>query len=232
VIISGTVERWWPLPDSLDLVRAPVKAVAAAVLAEVTRFAAGGQLSSAWVPFSSLDQLFGSVAVYTTEPTVYFVLPTRSDWSVLWNNSYACDGDDSLCWCLTKNHGFTTMHWRSSDEDVVFQAGSSFTCRRPAGSGLRERWVYCCKNDESWDFHAVGVPLPEENLQAYATGRTRDRLNEQGMLELLERLGARPWQDDFYMPGEALRIERLTYPNTTHHKRFSEFACKRVERHG
>lgn len=105
--ISETVQRWWPLPDSLDLVRAPIKIVASAVLAEVTRFVAGGQLSSAWVPFSSLDQVFASVALFTNVPTVYFVLPTRSEWSVLWNNSFLCDGYDSLCWCLATSHALS-----------------------------------------------------------------------------------------------------------------------------
>jgi hypothetical protein len=230
--ISEAVQRWWPLPDSLDLVRAPVKLAASAVLAEVTRFVAGERLSSVWVPFSSLGQVFGSVAVFTNVPTVYFVLPTRSDWSVLWNNSFLCDGYDSLCWCLPTNHALTTMHWQSSDEDAVFQAGSSFTFRRPSKSGLSERSVYCGKNDERWEFHAVGEPLPEEDLQAYLARRKRDRLHEQGMLKLLERLGARPWQDEFYLPGEAFRIERVGYPNTISQKRFPEFACKRAECRG
>jgi hypothetical protein len=115
------------------------------VLAEVTRFVAGEQLSSIWMPFSSLDQVFGSVTAFTNVPTVFFVLPTRSDWTVLWNNSFLCDGYDSLGWCLARNHALTTMHWMSSDEDAVFQAGSSFTFRRPLESGLSERSVYCCK---------------------------------------------------------------------------------------
>lgn len=226
--ISEAIQRWWPLPDSLDLVRAPAKVVASAVLAEVTRFVARGQLSSAWVPFSSMDQVFGSVAVFTNVPTVYFVLPTRSEWSVLWNNSFLCDGYDSLCWCLTTNHRLSTLHWQSSDEDAVFQAGSSFTFRSQSESGLSERSVYCGKNDERWDFHAIGVPLPEEDLPAYSARRKRDRLQEQGMLKLLDRLGAKPWEDEFYLPGEAFRIERLAYPDTISRKRFPEFACKRA----
>jgi hypothetical protein len=228
VPISEAVQRWWPLPDSLDIVRGPIKIVASAVLTEVTRFVAGEQLSSSWVPFSSLDAVFGSVAVFTNVPTVYFVLPTRSDWSVLWNNSFLCDGYDSLCWCLATNHSLTTMHWRSSDEDAVFQAGSSFTFRQPLESGLSERSVYCGKNDDRWDFDAVGESLPEEDLQGYAARRKRDRFQEQGMIKLLERLGARPWEDDFYLPGEAFRIERVACPDTISQKKFREFACKRA----
>lgn len=227
--ISEAVQRWWPLPDSLDLVRAPIKVAATTVLAEVTRFVAGEQLSSAWVPFSSLDQMFGSVTVFTNVPTVYFVIPTRSEWSVLWNNSYLCDGYDSLCWCITTNHRFSTMHWRSSDEDAVFQAGSSFTFRSQSESVLNERSVYCGKNDARWAFHAVGEPLPQENVAAYSARRKRDRLNEQGIIALLDNLGARPWEDEFYRAGEAFRIERLAYPSTISQKRFAEFACKRAE---
>jgi hypothetical protein len=232
VPISEAVQRWWPLADSLDLVHSPTKFVASAVLTEITRFVAGGQLSSAWVPFSSLDKLFGSVAVFTNVPTVFFVLPTRSDWTVLWNNSFLCDGYDSLCWCLTTNHAFGTMHWRSSDEDAVFQAGSSFTFRKKSEAGLSERSVYCGKNDARWEFHAVGEALPEEDVAAYSARRKRDRLNEQGMLKLLDRLGTRPWDDEFYRAGEAFRIERVAYPATISQKRFAEFACKRAECRG
>ena len=227
--ISEAVQQWWPLPRSLDLVLGPIKVVASAVLAEVTRFVMGEQLASAWMPFSSFDQVFGSVAVFTNVPTVYFVLPTRSDWTVIWNNSFLCDGYDSLCSCLTTNHNLSTMHWSSSDEDAVFQAGSSFTFRQRSNSGLCERSVYCGKNDNRWEFHAVGNPLPEEDLAQYEARRKRDRLNEQSMFKLLDKLGARPWDAEFYRAGEAFRIERVAYPDTISQKRFGEFACKRAE---
>jgi hypothetical protein len=216
------------LPDSLDLVRAPIKVAAEAVLTEVTRFVGGGQLSSAWAPFASLNQLFGSVAVFTNVPTVFLALPTHSDWTVLWNNSFLCDGYDSLCWCLTAKHGLTTLHWRSSDEDAVFQAGTSFTFRRPSEPEMKERSVYCCKNDERWEFRAAGDPLPEEDLAVYSARRKRDRLDEQGMLYLLRKLGARPWEDEFYRIGEAFRLERVAYPDRISKKKFPEFACKRA----
>lgn len=227
VSISEAVQQWWPLAESLDLVRAPIKVVASAVLAEVTRFVDGGRLSSAWIPFTSLDELFGSVEVFTNVPTVFFVLPTHSDWTVLWNNSFLCDGYDSLCWCLTANHGLTTLHWRSSNEDTVFQAGSSFTFRRLSELRLEERSVYCGKNDRRWEFHAVGEALPEEDLAAYSARDKGTRLNEQGMLNLLHKLEARPWEDEFYRIGETFRIERVTHPDRIIKKVFPEFACKR-----
>ena len=81
---------------------------------------------------------------------------------------------------------------------------------------------------ERWGFHAVGEPLPEEDLASCSLRRTRDRLNEKGMPGLLERLGARPWDDDFYRAGDALRIERVAYPNKIIQKRFPDFASERA----
>src|SRR5215218_9060395 len=155
---SESIQRWWPATQSLDLVEGPVEAVAKAVETEVRRFVRGEPVATAWQPFPSLDAAFGMASDFANVPTVYLVLPTRSRWTVLWNNSFLCDGYDSLCWCLTTNHRLGTMHWRSSDEDAVFQAGSSFTFRNQSESGLNERSVYCGKNDERWEFHAVGEP--------------------------------------------------------------------------
>src|SRR5262249_54437601 len=143
VPFSEFVQRWWPLPASLDLVRGPADVVASAVLAEVTRFVDGEPLSARWVSFDSPAGGFASVDVFPTVPIVYFVMPTWSEWSVLWNNSFLCDGYDSLCWCLTSRHGLPTVHWKSSDADAVFQAGSLFTARRRVGGDMVERSVYC-----------------------------------------------------------------------------------------
>jgi hypothetical protein len=95
------------------------------------------------------------------------------------------------------------MHWCSSDGDAVFQAGSSFTFRRKSEAELTERSVHCGKNDTRWFFDAVREPLPEEDLAAYSARRKQDRLNEQAMVKLLDKLGARPWYDDFYRAGDA-----------------------------
>src|SRR5262249_50224324 len=125
------------------------------------------------------------------------------------------------------NHGLTTMHWRSSDEDAVFQAGRFFSFRGPSGLGSFLSSGYFCKNDERRGFFSVGGAPPGEDLQAYSAKGKRDRLPEEGMLKLLERLGARPWQNEFYLRGEAFRIERVAYPDTIIRKQFREFACKR-----
>jgi hypothetical protein len=212
----------------MDLVLGPPTAVAQAVHSQVVGFAEGEQLTHGWVVFESLEGIFSSVSAFTNYPTVLFVLPTHSAWSVLWNNCHGCDGFDSLCWNLTSKHGFATMHWRASDQDAVMQAGASFTFRRRTDSGIAERSVYCCKNDGRWEFHANGDPLPEEDVHSYSLRRKHDRLNELKMLALLSRIGARPWDSSFYKFGEAFRIERISYPSTISSKLFQDFAVSKA----
>lgn len=195
---SEAIRRWWPTTQSLDLVEGPVEAVANAVQTEVTRFVKGRGLATTWEAFQSLDAAFQASPEFTNVPTFYLVLPTRSRWTVLWNNSFLCDGYDSLCWCLTANHRMTTIHWSAHDEWTTFQSGAAFHHRRWDGSAVVERIVQAAQEDKRWLFFELGQPLPEEAASAYLARRKRDRLNETLVAQLLARLGASPWSEEFY----------------------------------
>ena len=95
---------------------------------------------------------------------------------------------DSLCYCLTVNHGFDTLHWTTHDDDTTFQAGSSFTFRSQLDGVLKERSVYVGKNDGVWTYFESGQALSEEDLSSYEVRRKRDHLNEGLLMELLFRL--------------------------------------------
>jgi hypothetical protein len=212
----GVIGKWWPTTQSLDLVEGSAEHVAAAVEAEVHRFLKGKPVSGSWTTVHDLDAAFSIPPVFVNVPTHYLVLPTHSRWTVLWNNSFLCDGYDSLCWCLTKNHGLTTMHWFAHDEWTTMQSGAGFIHRRREGAQVVERSVYCAQEDKEWHFHAIGTPLPEEPLEQYSAPRKRDRLNEASMMTLLRRLDADPWIDGFYAVPERkiFMLERLEIPTT------------------
>jgi len=152
----------------------------------------------------SLDDAFSAVPDFTNIPTVVLVLPTRGPWSVVWNNSFLCDGYDSLCWNLTENHGLTTIHWSAHDSETTFQPGTLFCARRKQGASLVERSVYCGSNDGRWSFVESGDRLPEEDIAAYTARRKRDRLNEALLMALLARLGAEPWDAERYPLEQAV----------------------------
>ena len=218
---SKTLERWWPTTQSLDLVDGPVERVAEAVHAEVARFVGADSVASSWTTFQSLEAAFDAAPDFTNVPTYFLVLPTRSNWTVLWNNSFLCDGYDALCWCLTANHRLTTLHWCAHDDWTTFQSGASFCYRRWHETKVVERSVYVAQEDKHWVFTQRGETLPEEDVDAYAAKRKKDRLNEELMSRLLTRLGAAPWQEDFYAVPEARSfvIRRTSMPSTVLHKR-------------
>jgi hypothetical protein len=211
---DATVRRWWPSTQSLDLVEGPVQRVAEALRVEFLRFAGAERVAAGWHRFDSLDAAFRSAPNFDNVVTFLLALPTRSKWTVLWNNSFLCDGYDSLCWCLTSHHDLTTIHWAAHDDWTTFQSGASFTYRKHDGPDVFERSVYCGQEDKRWVFHATGQPLDEENTAEYAARRKRDRLNEQSLLLMLRRLGARPWSEDFYaLPEqECFAISRQSLP--------------------
>lgn len=199
---SDVIQRWWPTTQCLDLVEGSVEIVTAAIRAEVTRFLGGESPELSWQKFPHLDAAFETASVFCNVPTVYLVLPTRSKWSVLWYNGFLCDGYDSLCSCLTMNHGLTTIHWSAHDESTVFQPGAKFIHRRLDGALVRQRTVQAAQEDKRWHFYEIGDPLPEEELSSYMAKRKRDRLNEARMVELLARFGAFPWSEEFYAVTE------------------------------
>ncbi|HEY8878651.1 MAG TPA: hypothetical protein VIN03_13875 [Roseateles sp.] len=213
---SGPFERWWPTTQSLDLVHGTLPEVAKAVESEVARFVRDEALTAAWFRYADLDAAFSAATEFANVPTHYLLLPTHSDWTVLWTNSFLCDGYDSLCHCLTVNHGITSIHWNAHDSVTTTQPGATFTHRSLVDATLVERSVYVAQNDGKWLFGQTGSPLPEEDSGCYQAPRKRDRLNEQLLAKLLERLGARPWTESFYALREqpCFVLKRLAAPPT------------------
>lgn len=172
-----------------------------------------------------------SAPEFANVPTFYLLLPSRSRWTVLWNNSFLCDGYDSLCWCLTKNHGLTTVHWSAHDETTTFQSGATFQHRLWDGAAMLERFVQAAQEDKRWSFYQSGDPLPEEDTPPYAATRKRDRLNEV-VAQLLGRLGASPWREEFYALPEqrCFVLQRPAAPETVLRRSVSEVVRVRGNR--
>jgi hypothetical protein len=79
-----------------------------------------------------------------------------------------------------------------------------------------ERSLYCTQEDARWLFYQSGVPMQEEDKAGYEARRMKDRLNEERIAGFLNRLGARPWEEDFYALPEqkCLVIIRENPPQT------------------
>jgi hypothetical protein len=182
---SDAIQRWWPTTQALDLVEGTPTEVAEALCARVRGFVADERLDTTWVDVACFDDALRQAADFGNVPTTFVVLPTRSRWSVLWNNGFLCNGYDTLCLGLTRHHGLTTVHWCAHDATTTFQPGASFCHQRRQGTDVVERRVTVASDDGRWHFFASGEPLPEEQPAAYAARRTRGRLDERLVAELL-----------------------------------------------
>ncbi len=203
------LRAWWPTTQSLDLVEASAEETTKAIHEEFTRFANGDPVSVERRRFGTIGEALGAEPDFYNVPTRIVVLPTRSKWTVLWNNGFLCAGYDSLCWCLTSHHRLTTLHWSAHDEWTTFQSGAHFQFRSHDGSDVVERSVHVAQTDQRWDFFESGKPLPEEDTSGYLAKRKRDRLDERRVIDFLARLGAEPWNQTFYaLPGEVAAVSR------------------------
>lgn len=192
-------ERWWPLTQSLTLVRAPCRRVVRAMKAEAKRAhnSTGAIYEFDWLQRESIDDLFCNVEKFDT-PSMQFVLPTKGKWTVIWENSGCCT-PGYLAYRLSFNQKLETISFYSTDRNSTQLAGTHFSHYKPVrGKEVNERDVYCCNQGSRWHFQQHGDPLPEEELEQYATRQKRDRLNEAGLMSLLERLGVHPWREDTY----------------------------------
>jgi hypothetical protein len=195
---DSALKEWWPTTQSLDLVFGASDAVADAVATEFRRFAGDAKVTFERKEFADLNGVFLAAPHFSNVVTFVAILPTTSDWTVMWNNSFLCNGYDALCWCLTKHHDLTTIHWSAHDEWTTFQSGSQFTHRAKRDGQVVERSVACIQQDRKWIFAETGEPLEEEDTAAYLARKKRDRLNEPRIIGFLEKLGAKPWDASFY----------------------------------
>jgi len=202
-------EKWWPLAHSLILVRASVIKTAAALEAQFKiwdRMHLRGWMrwsrrtKFGWEQVSSVDSLFRNVDGFTSFGTAYYALPTFGPWTVIWDNSSRCHFHDSLNHCLTQNQNLETLSFYSTDRNSIQLAGTSFTYLwpRPGQDFARERNVYCCNQGKRWHFEQHGEPLAEEDSSLYSLKRKRERMNEESLMWLLDKLDARPWREDYY----------------------------------
>lgn len=206
--------KTFPFFLSLDLARGPISTVSKAVENELSRFN-DNCIKVDQVRFSSVEDIINHPATYSSSPIYFYIIPTNTDWTILWNNSFHCNGHDSLCHCLTKNHKIETIHYLSSDIDAFYQAGSSWTHRLPNGA---MRNISCIKEDKKWIWYTSGEVQDYEEQHLYTERIKRKRFNNNILQNYLRSIGCNPNEQPFDFSAQATFIQKTNVsPKISHH---------------
>jgi hypothetical protein len=206
---SKFVEIWYPLGCSLDLVEGEPKSVAQTILKEVSRFNHGEKYEINEFKINILDDVFKKETEFGVSPFNFYVIPTKTKWSILWNNDLRCEGYDSLCSCLTKFFGFTTISWYSNEPFDKEHPANLFTYRMKKQEALEERVIYTIFDGKEWTFFQQGKMLPFEDNSWFKCRKKKDRFNQEKLFFILNKLNAQPWDYNFY---DYSKVVYIVYP--------------------
>ena len=115
--------KLWPLTQSFELVKGNAADVAQAVYNEIFRYTNESGIVLEEFKASSLGDIILSETILTNIPTKICIMPSKTLWSIIWVNSFLCDGYDSLSYNLTRLYKFDTFRFSSHDALTTFLPG-------------------------------------------------------------------------------------------------------------
>ncbi|MCL2155659.1 MAG: hypothetical protein FWH53_08350 [Leptospirales bacterium] len=229
IIKDMLYKELFPLTQSFGLVFGNVAEVANAVYNEIKRYTKNENgIELKHTILKNVDEVICNNK-FTSVPTKVIVFPTITKWTIIWNNSFLCNGWDSLCYNLSNLYKFETFHFCSHDTITTMLPGSYFYYRYFENDILQERYVWACKNDNNkWEFIEKGDECYFETVENYKERIIKNRLNEEKMKELFNKMGINPWDDAVYKINEMYyTISRTKYPETIKEKDITEIYRKR-----
>jgi hypothetical protein len=208
--------RWWPLTAMAGIFHAPIDKVVRT--AQPWKAPRGSPWRSRRHP--DLEEAVGAHAPYLlgVETAAFAVASRDGEWTAALSSAAPVRGDlqflraraayDVKC-------EFVGVEWAPAGDEVF--ANATFT-HLQAGRGLFRRsrledarWIQASDQDETWEFDAVGEPLPFEEPQRYTARRKADRLGLDMLGRYLAALGV-PVDDAGWLTGPVVAAVRQPHP--------------------
>ena len=142
-------------------------------------------------------------------PSRFLVLPTRSRWTAVFDNSEPYHSYDAIARLATnlRSRAVHFCHVPDMHRKPEGRYGSTkFSVFSPDGAppearGGPERLVYAINEGGRWTFLAHGTPQPYELVERYESRRLRDRLTPEMLVAYGRALGIEITDEDFYRPS-------------------------------
>jgi hypothetical protein len=210
--------RWWPLTAMAGIFHAPIDAVVRT--AQPWKATRGSSWRSLRHP--DLDEALGAHAPYLlgVEKAAFAVASRDGKWTAAISCATPVRGDlqylqaraayDVKC-------EFVGVEWVPAGHEVF--ANATFTHLQAGGGLFRRsrpadaRWIQASDQDGTWEFDAVGKPLPFEEPERYTARRKADRLGLDLLGRYLAEVGV-PVNDVSWLTGPVVAAVRQPHPST------------------
>lgn len=163
--------------------------------------------------------LLSLLPLTSVRPRRYLFVPTSSHWVAFFDNGHQGTDVFSTVSYLAKRIGCRGLRVAAIPDTIQ---GEFKEARGRYGGLILEvygpkpnpilnyvRTISVINDGGRWDFDQSGTPFPFEEMERYRARRIRDRFSFEMLESYLAKLGLRPFEEDFYLPGStrAVRIE-------------------------
>ena len=183
------IKELFPLTQSFGLVLGNTTEVANAIFEEIKKYTKneiGIELKH--LTLKNIDKTIYNNK-FTVTPTKVIAFPTKTKWTIIWNNSFLCNGWDSLFINLTNFYDYDIFYFCSHDKVTTTLPGTYFYYKYRENEILKERYVWACKNDNNkWEFLEKGETCYFETIEDYKDKIIKNRLNENKMEKIFNKM--------------------------------------------
>jgi hypothetical protein len=142
----------------------------------------------------------------------YLFLPTASEWIAFFDNGTAGTDATSVCMHLSRVIRCRALRVTAIPHEHVADRGRYGACTLelfgPGGGPLGYLRTISVVNDGgAWAFDQSGTPLPFERTENYKRRKITERFTCEDLRDYADSLGVRPFDEQFYRPGNARLVE-------------------------
>ena len=138
------IKELFPLTQSFGLVLGNTTEVANAIFKEIKKYTKNEiGIELKYLTLKNIDEAIYNNK-FTVTPTKVITFPTKTKWIIVWNNSFLCNGWDSLFINLTNFYNYNTFYFCSHDTITTKLPGTYFYYKYRKNEILKERYVWAC----------------------------------------------------------------------------------------
>lgn len=162
------------------------------------------------------ETLLQILPLVSGSPNRFIFVPCENGWTAYVNNIYRGTDGAALSY-FSEELGCRTIHFVAiphtlkgkGDKRKGLPGARIIKVWDPSENShsILRRKLWLVNDVGKWEFEQEGIPFPFENTNLYKERKKSERFTFESMEFILENLGVRPFDQDFFKPGESTLVE-------------------------